>query len=306
MFKKSYTRSALFIVIAISTLSVALINTSCNEQSNKRNGTSVDKVNKPDSLLFLMKFENSLFPLPSPYLVSHLLKKQDVSFHDNLTNKPENAKRYSTLFKQALNLGVYGTDLGYVGLYDRTPESIAYLNSLKKLTQELGLGSAFSPTFFESVERNMNHKDSVVSLLSRTYRDAGTYLREGDRTEIIALMLTGGWTESIYMLSQMAKQTSSRELINHLGEQKHPLDNLIEVLTPLYYKSSEYAELIDKFIDLAYEFDGIIYSYSYKEPKIDEDNKITYINSQSRVIISEYHLDIISDKVEEIRKLIIE
>jgi hypothetical protein len=91
-----------------------------------------------------------------------------------------------------------------------------------------------------------------------------------------------------------------------LGEQKHPLDNLIEVLTPLYYKSDEYAKLIDMFIDLAYEFDGIIYSYSYKEPKIDVDNKIIYINSESRVIISEYHLDIISKKIEDIRNFMIE
>jgi len=78
------------------------------------------------------------------------------------------------------------------------------------------------------------------------------------------------------------------------------------VLTPLYYKSPEYAELIDKLIDLAYEFDGIIYSYSYKEPHVDEEKKIMYINSQSRVIISEYHIDIISQKVEALRNMIIE
>lgn len=306
MFKKSYTRSALFIAIALSTLSLALVNTSCNEQSNKKNGTSPVSAYRPDSLSFLIKFENSLFPLPSPYLVSHLIKSQDISFFNNLTNKPDNAKQYSTSFKQALNLGVYGTDISYICLYGRTPQTIAYLGSIKRLSQELGLTSAFSPNFFENIERNMQHKDSLLVLLSQSYREADTYLRESDRSEIVALILTGGWIESIYLLSQIAKNTSSRELINRLGEQKHPLDNLIEVLTPLYYKSAEYAELIDKFIDLAYEFDGIIYSYSYKEPKIDVNNKTTYINSESRVIISEYHLDIISNKVEAIRKLIVE
>ncbi|MDD2548505.1 MAG: hypothetical protein PHD00_00270 [Bacteroidales bacterium] len=306
MFEKSYTRSAFYIVIALFTLSLALVNTSCNDRGNKQNSTSVGKAYKPDSLSFLMKFENSLFPLPSPYLVSHLIKNQNISFYGNLTNKPGNTAQYTTSFKQALNLGVYGTDLSYTNLYEHTPQTIAYLNSIKKLTQELGLGSAFSPSFFESIERNIEHKDSLLVLLGQTYSKADSYLCESDRSEVVALILAGGWTESMYLLSQIAKETSSRELITRLGEQKHPLDNLIEVLTPLYYKSDEYAELIDKFIDLAYEFDGIIYSYSYKEPKIDVENKTTYINSQSRVIISEYHLDIISNKIEKIRQLIVE
>ena len=143
-------------------------------------------------------------------------------------------------------------------------------------------------------------------MLSNSYRKADGFLKENDRNEVGALILAGGWIESLYLLTTIAKATSNRDVINRLGEQKHPLDNLIEVLSPLYYKSDEYAELTDKLIDLAYEFDGIIYSYSYKEPKIDVANKTIYINSQSRVIMSEYHLDIISQKVEDIRSLIVE
>jgi hypothetical protein len=244
--------------------------------------------------------------MPSPYQVAQLIKSNNIPFNESILNNPENAKRYNTNFKKALNFGVYGTNLSYLNIYNRTPESIAYLNVLKKLSEELGINSAFDAELFKKIESNISNQDSLLIILSSSYRRVDGFLRENDRSDVGSLILAGGWVESLYLLTTIAKSSSNRETINRIGEQKHPLDNLIEVLSPLYYKSKEYTVLIDNLIDLAYEFDGIIYSYSYKEPIIDEENKLTYINSQSRVIMSEYHLDIISQKIEDIRNLIIE
>ncbi len=300
------TKGVVFILLVLAAIPIAFVNNSCSGNKEKKSTNSLHQAYQPDTLSFLIKFDGSLFPLPSPYQVAYLVKELGIPYNEHILNSNENAKQYNTTFKQALNLGVYGTDLSYINIYERTPQSISYLNAIKNLSQELGLTSTFSPEFFERIEQNINRKDSLVVMLSHSFLKANTYLRESERTEIGALVLAGGWVESIYILSQLAKTTSSRELINRLGEQKHPLDNLIEVLTPMYYRSEECAKLVDKLIDLAYEFDGIIYSYSYKEPKIEEDNKIIYINSESRVIISEYHLDIISQKIEDIRNFMIE
>lgn len=279
---------------------------SCSGGSDRDKSMVLKEQSDPDTLSYIIKFESSLFPLPSPYQVAHLVRNNGIPYYENIPNNTENSKRYSTTFKKALNLGVYGTDISYLNIYERTPQSISYLGVIKKLSEELGLAPAFDENFFSGIEKNIDSKDSLMVLMSRSYRKADSYLRENDRKDIGALILTGGWIESLHILTKLAKATSNRDVINRIGEQKHPLDNLIEVLTPMYYKSSEYSELIDKFIDLAYEFDGIIYSYSYKEPKIDVENKIIYINSQSRVTMSEYHLDIISQKVEAIRNTIIE
>jgi hypothetical protein len=279
---------------------------SCKSGTNTNQTDSVRQTYEPDTVSFLIKYEGSLFPLPSPYQVAQLIKSNNIPFNESIINSPENAKRYSTNFKKALNFGVYGTNLSYLNIYNQTPESITYLNVLKKLSEELGISPAFDAQFFGKIEQNISNRDSLLVMLSNSYRKADGFLKENDRNEVGALILAGGWIESLYLLTTIAKATSNRDVINRLGEQKHPLDNLIEVLSPLYYKSDEYAELTDKLIDLAYEFDGIIYSYSYKEPKIDVANKTIYINSQSRVIMSEYHLDIISQKVEDIRSLIVE
>lgn len=279
---------------------------SCQSQQKKDGSPALREQVKPDTLSMLIKYESSLFPMPSPYQAAFLIKKHGIPFDESLPNKTENSKRYTTAFKKALNLGIYGTNLSYLNIYERTPQSIAYLGVLKRLSEELNLTPAFNADFFTGIEKNINVKDSLLVHLSRSYRKADSYLRENDRNEVGALILAGGWIESVYVLTQLVKNKQNREIINRIGEQKHPLDNLIEVLTPYYYKSSEYTDLIDKLIDLAYEFDGIIYTYSYKPPKIDVEKKIIYINSESRIVISEYHLNIITKKIEEIRTSIVE
>jgi hypothetical protein len=291
-------------VILILVISILIFN-GCGSRSNKEQSSELRELGQPDTLSMLVKFENSLFPLPSPYQAASLIKKKNISFDENITCPLENYKNLSTAFKKALNLGIYGTDLSYLNIYDRTPESISYLSVIKKLSDQLGISTSFDESFFASIEKNINNKDSLLILLSKTYRSTDSYLRVNDRKNIGALILAGGWVESLYILTKLGKVTNDREIVNRIGEQKHPLDNLIEILTPYYYKSQEFSTLIDGLIDLAYEFDGIIFTYSYKEPKIDADNKIIYINSESRVVMSEYHLETVSKKIEAIRNQII-
>ena len=290
------------IIILIFTLPIL---SSCGGRSNKDQSAESKEDLLPDTLSMLVKFENSLFPLPSPYQASTLIKKKNIPFDENIVSPIDNYQHFSTAFKKALNLGIYGTDLSYLNIYDRTPESISYLSVIKNLSDQLGISASFDESFFSSVERNINNKDSILVLLSKSYRNTDSYLRVNDRKNIGSLILAGGWVESLYILTRIGKGTNDREIINRIGEQKHPLDNLIEILTPYYYKSQEFSTLIDGLIDLAYEFDGVIYSYSYKEPKIDVDNKIIYINSESRVVMSEYHLETVSKKIEAIRNQII-
>ncbi len=296
---KGFYRVIIVLVIALPILN------SCGSGSNKEQSAESKADLLPDTLSMLVKFENSLFPLPSPYQASTLIKKKNIPFDESIASSIDNYQHFSTAFKKALNLGIYGTDLSYLNIYDRTPESISYLSVIKNLSDQLGISASFDESFFSSIEKNINNKDSLLVILSKTYRNTDSYLRVNDRKNIGSLILAGGWVESLYILTRIGKGTNDREIINRIGEQKHPLDNLIEILTPYYYKSQEFSTLIDGLIDLAYEFDGVIYTYSYKEPKIDVDKKIIYINSESRVVMSAYHLETVSKKIEAIRNQII-
>ncbi len=272
--------------------------------------TSIKQDNKnaqsSDTLSTIIKFENAIFPIPSPWQVTNLIKKLEIPYKENLLNNPNNYQKYTTSFQQAVNLGIYGTDLSYLGIYDKTQESIVYLGTIKKISEQLGVTESFDSKLFERIEKNIDNKDSLIRIISSVYARSDLYLKKNERYDIGALIVAGCWVESLYIMTQIAQEYKNREIINRIGEQKHPLDNLIELLTPFYYKSAEFSDLLDNLIDLAYEFDGIIYSYTYKEPIVDEANKLIIVNSQSRVVMSEYHIKIISSKIEQIRKSMVE
>lgn len=277
----------------------------CKSSRNDAEKQSSD-IENLDTLSTIIKFENAIFPIPSPWQVMNLIKTNNIDFIENTLNTPDAYSRYNTSFKQALNLGIYGADMGYLNLYEKTQESIKFLNSIKKLSEQLGIDQQFDNKFFNRIENNINTQDSLIRIFASAYSDADFYLKTNERDDIGALIITGGWIESLYILCKIAIQTNNREIINRIGEQKHPLDNLIDLLTPYYYRSELYSSLIDELIDIAYEFDGVIYSYSYKDPIVDQANKLITINSTSRVVMSEYHIQIIDKKIEALRKQIVE
>lgn len=278
---------------------------SCQNQSKDAKSDPTVSDQNIDTTTVLIKYNNNLFTLPSPYQATFSVKNTDIGFQKSLLNPADQVSNYVTNFKQALNIGVYGTDLGYLNIYDQIPDVISYFTVIKKLSQELGLDDALQTEIIDRIENNIDNQDSLLHLITGTYRQFDKYLKTNNRKDIGVLILTGGWIESVYILSQGAINSSNRNIINRLGEQKHPLNNLIEILSPYYYKSEEYKDLIDSLVDLAYEFDGIIFNYSYINTQVDKTNKLTRINSKSNVIISEYHLKTISTKIALIRNKII-
>ncbi|PKP20630.1 MAG: hypothetical protein CVU05_08590, partial [Bacteroidetes bacterium HGW-Bacteroidetes-21] len=164
----------------------------------------------------------------------------------------------------------------------------------------------FNKDLFKRIESNISNKDSMLNLVSRSYRDVDQYLKDNNRNDVGVLILTGGWIESLYLMTNLATLKKDDELLRRIGEQKYPLDNLIKILSPYYNISNEYAQLIDGLIDLAYEFDGVDINYTYVPPTVEPQKKLTTINSKSELIMSEQQLKTISEKVSEIRKKIVE
>jgi len=275
---------------------------------DKENDTEQSNVSREeiDTSAVLLKYNETLFTVPSPYQATFQLEKNDVAFNKSLLNSVNNYKKYNTNFKQALNIGVYGTDLGYLNAYGQSTDCISYFTAIKKLSEDLGIKGAINTKKLKRIEKNIQNQDSLLYYMSSTYRLIDAYLKKNDRKEIGALIIAGGWIESVYMLSNAVLETDNRKLKNRLGEQKHPLNNLIELLSSYYYDSDKYTNLIDSLVDLAYEYDGIIYNYYYKEPKIYPEKKLTIVRSESNVVISKYHIQSIAGKIEKIRNNIIE
>ena len=276
-----------------------------SEKQQKPDEKDITK-EKIDTSAVLLKYNETLFILPSPHQITHKIENNNVEFNKDLLNPVESYKKYNTNFKQALNIGVYGSDLGYMNAYEQGTDGISYLSVIKKLSEDLGIRGAIDGHKFQKIEENMKNQDSLIYYMSCAYQSIDSYLKQNNRKEIGALIIAGGWIESVYLLSKAAVESNSNQLINRLGEQKQPLNNLIELLSSYYYDSEKYTELIDLLVDLAYEYDGIISNYYYNEPQVFPDKHLTIIQSETNVVISEYHLRTISNKIEKIRNKIIE
>lgn len=286
--------SAIFIISSCST------DSSVSEDENQNIENEVfNEIDTASTQIY--KFNNTLFSIPSPYEISILMKNVGIEYNPNIINSVGNAQTYTDNFTKALNLGVYGADLAYLNMNKQIPEAAKYFATIKITAEELQLSGAFDMKTISRIESNLGNEDSLLHILSVVYRDSDKYLKENNREDIGVLVLAGGWIESVYFLAQVAQETQNNDIKTRLGEQKYPLENLIKILSPFYNNSQQYGDLIESLIDLAYVFDGIEIEYAFEKPIVDVENKITTINSSSRLLMNPEHVSMITEKISKIR-----
>lgn len=264
------------------------------------NGETIDQeVFDPNSSLNTV-FDGKIFSIPSPVQTAYLIKALDLPFDASLMHDDQSVGNYVTDYKQALNLGIYGTDLGYSTLYDQKSTTIKYLRSVEKLTSELGLDAAFDTSFLKRFEENNGNEDSMILLMSDAFRKSDNFLKHANRKSTAALILTGGWVESIYFACRLNEKKSSPDIQRRIGEQKQSLNSIIDLLTE-YNKGGSNDGLIEMFKDLKASFDKIEMNYEYAAPETDADKKLTTFHHSLEIGIDDVILKEILTKIEAIR-----
>ena len=286
---------------------LAVVVGACQNNRPKQTGASVESslAVSVDTGSQTIKFGNTLFSLPSPYQLTMMVKNADVKFNESLMNPVGNNSNYTSQFQKCVNLGVYGADLAYLNIYEQMPLVMNVFSVSKVLANDLDLLATFNNELVSRVEKNIDNNDSLLYIMTNTYRDIDIYLKESRRQKEGALILAGGWVEAMYILTQLAVDTKNQELIQHVGESKQPLDNLVKILTPYYSGNQEIKELLDSLMDLTNDFEGVEQSYTYKVPEIDAENKVTVIKSVSKVVVKDADLQNIAKKIKNIRTFLV-
>lgn len=267
-------------------------------------GVQASSAEVDSSATKLMTIGGSMFSIPSPIQTAMLIEESGAEYSKDFLNDAKKAATYATNYQKALNLGVYGADVGYVTIYDQSQDALKYLGVINKLSDELGITGAFDENTIKRFESNFGKRDSMLNLVAIAYRSSDEFLKDNDRMNVGALILAGGWVETLYFSTQIAVKNKDQEVINRIGEQKYTLNNIIKMLTP-YYNQPDYDVLVDDLIELAYDFDAIDIQYTYEKPEVDIANKTTKINSKTEVVITPEHLEEIAGKVAKIRNKIV-
>ncbi|MGE0566652.1 MAG: hypothetical protein AB7O73_01775 [Bacteroidia bacterium] len=240
-----------------------------------------------------------LFSIPSPFQTALLIQKTGISYDKQILHTSSKVNTYNSDFLRAINLGIYGADLGYVSLYSQSQDALSYLASLKQLADKLGVSSAFDAATMQRIEANITNQDSMLVLVGIAYRSSDAFLKNSNRTDVSSLILTGGWLESMHFTISAYNMKQANELKWRIAEQKQALTSLIKILSG--YESAEIAGLVAELKDLATVYEGISFKYNFVEPTVDEEKKITYINSTNEVNVTDEQLKQITEKVAAIR-----
>lgn len=240
------------------------------------------------------------YSIPSPVQTVQLLQNSGATYDPDLVNDPEKFSSYLISEKKmALNLGVFGADLSYNSVFDRTEENMFTFQACDKLAEELSLSEAFDEQLFSRVEENYNYRDSMIDIISDSYWTADDYLRENKRHNVAAMIIVGGWVEGLYIATKMA--TSGDEAIVHrVAEQKYSLGNLID-LVKSYQTDTELDDLLADLMYLQESFDKVTIDYTSGETTHDHETGITMIGGSNDITISPEVLAEIDERVSEIR-----
>lgn len=249
-------------------------------------------------------FDGKIFSIPSPIQTALLIKSTSKTYYGEMLNPISNADKYDTEYARALNLGIYGADLGYASLYDQKAAAINYLATVEKITSALGLEGAFDKTFMSRYESNITNQDSMMIVVSDAFKKADLFLKNSNRKSTSSLILTGGWIESMHFACQLTSKTSNNEFKIRIGEQKQTLLTIIEILKE-YNKMGTNDILIAQMSDLLISFEEIKMNYTYVEPVTNAASKTTTLKHSISFEISDKTLKDISDKLTTIRTKII-
>jgi hypothetical protein len=237
--------------------------------------------------------------IPSPLEISVLLKESGKKYNAGFLNSADNLPKYNSNFKKALNLGIYGTDLGYTNIYEQNQDGVKYMSSIKSLADGLNIGQFFDIETIGRLATNSKNLDSLLLITTQNFNNINHYLQTQGRANLSVLLLTGGWLEAVHITCNVAAQDpNNKELQEKIGEQKVILENIILLLS--FYKESDQnmASLLTEMEELKAVFDKVNITYTYKESTFEVIDGVMVIKDNSTTTI-----DITADDINNIRTL---
>jgi hypothetical protein len=290
------------IIIALFSLSLW----SCNDGAVNDESITNAEVSADDSIEpseeSVTKVKEILHSVPSPLDMAAILKKSGAGYDADFLNKVRNVNEYSSAQQQALNLGVYGADLSYASIFNQNQESILYLSCTKKLADKLGLSKAFNDEVIERMEMNVDNRDSLLTIISDTYYNLDSYLKENDRDHISAMIIAAGWIEGLYLGTQIASSSESvsPKLMQRIAEQKISLENLV-ALVMSYNTSGSLDFILDDLEQISEAYENVSINES-KNTVTEGEDGVTQIGGKTEIDISAQDLEKLTKIVSEIRQ----
>jgi hypothetical protein len=286
-------------------LALSLLNSGCgNKPASENNENPIDTtaakeaVKKPGEI-------QRYSQVPSPGEMFSFIKQLGPKAKDDIThlNSTENAKKYIDNKSRGLNFGVYSSDLLFCSTFNHGTEAFKYFVNIKKLGDDIGISTAINEKTADRISANLGNADSLATISNDLYFSTFDHLENNDRGNTLALVMAGGWIESLYLVTSMEpvfKKESA--VVNRVAEQKYTLENLIDFMKK-YQKDADVASIIKELTDLQAEFNKIEESKGSAVLTVKNGKKVLG-GSGSKIGITAEEYKSIVEKISMIRKSI--
>lgn len=240
--------------------------------------------------------------LGSPIETIAMLKSLGIPFNSTFLATNDDVDRFNSSYSQAVALGIYGADLGYLNFYGKTSHVLSYISTVKGLADELKVGQFFDYSTLKRLASNNDNVDSLIFISRKSMNRIDQYLRKTQRSSISAAIVTGVWIEGMHYVTQFYKLNQKSRLKEAIGDQKNLIALLIKVLNGYTY----HPEMAEMKKDLEYineVYKGVTITVQEGEPEYKEINGIyTVIQHDKTVInISNNQINEITARTQKVR-----
>lgn len=288
---------SLFIILSVFLLQ------SCTEDSDQDVRTVREAEQKsPELVGKAEKVRKILYSVPSHIEMIRLVKGSGIEFDKKIMNEPNQVANYNSVKSQAFNLGVYGTDLAYISIFEQSQEVLNYFSAIKTLADELGVSDVINDENIQRFERNIENQDSLIVFISEIFYSIDENLNENDRGYVSAEVVSGGWIEAMHIMTINSKKMTGENKVGIkrvIADQRHSLDNIIELIK-IYDNEDNLGDLLVKLEKLSLLFDELDVKEEITTVSKDEKGKVI-IGGEDEIEFSDELLDKIGFEVNSIR-----
>lgn len=278
-----------------------LVLTSCGDKDGKSEEIEAVDTTKVETNINTPVSE-TFFQVPSPGEMLTFIKMVGGKTNKNISflNAPDNQKNYNDSKSKALNFGIYSCDLSYCSIFEIGSEALKYFKSVKIMGDQIGVSTAIKPEILKRLEGNIGSPDSLAVITDDVYFSSFEALEDSKQGPTLALVVAGGWLESLHIATQLAKYDANSPVIERLADQKYTLENLIEFLKK-HESDANVAAVKADFEGLLAEYNKITEKDSAADAKKSKDSKATVLGGGKQLVMTKEVYDGIVAKVKSLR-----
>ena len=199
----------------------------------RQNTADVDSTSKDDSGMYSWTTgeRDILYHMSLPAQMTKIFENNELVFQPELPNPADSMMNYNTPFSIAVNLGVYGADLGYVRVMGQESSTTTYMMVIYTLSGKLNIPREIYSYLLTNLDEYFKDPDRMAVQIDTIFTSVSLFLKDNGQEHLTAAMMLGGWTESLYIASQLYIQSPDNfDLLERIAEQKYSLNYLINSL----------------------------------------------------------------------------